>query len=67
MSDFAKNLRQFRREKEDTQIEPAKLINYGYTAIVNYESTRNELSLDTLIELSRILDITTDELSEPTH
>ncbi|WP_458408229.1 helix-turn-helix domain-containing protein [Anaerotignum sp.] len=46
MSDFAKNLRQFRKEKGYTQIELAKLINYGYTAIANYESTRNEPSLD---------------------
>lgn len=62
MSDFAKNLRQFRKEKGYTQIELAKLINYGYTAIANYESTRNEPSLDTLIELAHILDVTTDEL-----
>ena len=62
MSDFAKNLRQFRKEKGYTQIELAKLINYGYTAIANYESTRNEPSLDTLIELARILDVTIDEL-----
>ena len=62
MSDFAKNLRQFRKEKGYTQIELAKMINYGYTAIANYESTRNEPSLDTLIELARILDVTTDEL-----
>ena len=62
VSDFAKNLRQFRKEKGYTQIELAKLINYGYTAIANYESTRNEPSLDTLIDLARILDVTTDEL-----
>lgn len=62
MSDFAKNLRQFRKEKGYTQIELAKLINYGYTAIANYESTRNEPSLDTLIELARILDVTIDDL-----
>lgn len=62
MSDFAKNLRQFRKEKGYTQIELAKMINYGYTAIANYENTRNEPSLDTLIELARILDVTTDEL-----
>lgn len=62
MSDFAKNLRRFRKEKGYTQIELAKLINYGYTAIANYESARNEPSLDTLIELAYILDVTTDEL-----
>ena len=62
MSDFAKNLRQFRKEKGYTQIELAKMINYGYTAIANYENTRNEPSLDTLIELARILEVTTDDL-----
>ena len=62
MSDFAKNLRQFRKEKGYTQIELAKMINYGYTAIANNENTRNEPSLDTIIELARILDVTTDEL-----
>ena len=62
MSDFAQNLRQFRKEKGYTQVELAKMINYGYTAIANYENTRNEPSLDTLIELARILDVTTDDL-----
>ena len=62
VSDFAKNLRQFRKEKGYTQIELAKMINYGYTAIANYENTRNEPSLDTLIELAYILGVTTDEL-----
>ena len=62
MSDFARNLRQLRKEKGYSQIELAKQINYGYTAIANYESSRNEPSLDTLIELSRILGVTTDEL-----
>ena len=62
MSDFAQNLRRFRKEKGYTQVELAKMINYGYTAIANYESTRNEPSLDTLIELACILNVTTDEL-----
>ena len=62
MSDFAQNLRQFRKQKGYSQIALAKLINYGYTAIANYESARNEPSLDTLIELAHILGVTTDEL-----
>ena len=62
MSASAKNLRQFRKEKGYSQIALAKLINYGYTAIANYESARNEPSLDTLVELARILDVTTDDL-----
>lgn len=62
MSDFAQNLRQFRKQRGYSQVALAKLINYGYTAIANYESARNEPSLDTLIELAHILGITTDEL-----
>ena len=62
MSDFAKNLRQFRKAKGYTQVALAKQINYGYTAIANYESRRNEPSLDTLIKLAHILGVTTDEL-----
>ena len=62
MSDFAQNLRQFRKQRGYSQVALAKLINYGYTAIANYESARNEPSLDTLIELAHILGVTTDEL-----
>ena len=62
MSAFAQNLRQFRKQRGYSQVALAKLINYGYTAIANYESARNEPSLDTLIELAHILGITTDEL-----
>ena len=62
MSDFAANLKKFRKQKGYTQVKLAKRINYGYTAIANYESGRNEPSLDTLIELSYILGVTTDEL-----
>lgn len=62
MSAFAQNLRQFRKQRGYSQVALAKLINYGYTAIANYESARNEPSLDTLIELAHILGVTTDEL-----
>jgi len=67
MSDFAANLKKFRKQKGYTQVKLAKRINYGYTAIANYESGRNEPSLDTLIELSSILGVTTDELLGVSH
>ena len=51
MSDFAKNIRKFRKQKGYSQTELAKILNYGYTAIANYESGRNEPSLDVLIVL----------------
>ena len=62
MSDFAKNLKIFRKQKNMTQMQLAKKLNYGYTAISNYESGRNELSFDDLIRLAQILDVTPDEL-----
>ena len=62
MSDFAKNIRKFRKQKGYSQTELAKKLNYGYTAIANYESGRNEPSLDVLIVLAETLGVTVDEL-----
>lgn len=62
MSDFAKNLRKFRKQKNLSQVELGKALNYGYTAITNYESGRNEPSFDALIILAEMLDVTVDEL-----
>ncbi|WP_458407704.1 helix-turn-helix domain-containing protein [Anaerotignum sp.] len=62
MSEFAKNLRKFRKQKGYSQEKLAKALNYGYTAIANYESGRNEPSLDDLIRLAEALDVTLDEL-----
>ena len=62
MSDFAKNIRKFRKQKGYSQTELAKRLNYGYTAIANYESGRNEPSLDVLIVLADTLGVTVDEL-----
>ena len=38
MSDFAKNLKRFRKQKGYSQQKLAKALEYGYTAIANYES-----------------------------
>ena len=62
MSDFAKNLRKFRKDKGYSQQKLAKILGYGYTAIANYESGRNEPSLDVLIVLAETLGVTLDEL-----
>ena len=40
----------------------AKELHYGYTAIANYESGRNEPSIDDLIRLAKALNVTVDEL-----
>ncbi|MBQ8733568.1 MAG: helix-turn-helix transcriptional regulator [Anaerotignum sp.] len=62
MSDFAKYIRKFRKQKGYSQTELAKKLNYGYTAIANYESGRNEPSRDVLIVLADTLGVTVDEL-----
>lgn len=62
MSDFAKNLKKYRKQKKYSQTELAKCVQYGYTAIANYESGRNEPSIDVLIQLANALDVTVDEL-----
>lgn len=62
MSNFAYNLRKYRKREQYSQVELSRLINYGYTAIANYESGRNEPSLDVLIALAKILGVTIDEL-----
>lgn len=62
MSDFAKNLRRYRKRKNYSQEKLAKELHYGYTAIANYESGRNEPSIDDLIRLAKALNVTVDEL-----
>ena len=62
MSEFAENLKRFRKSKKLTQTELGKMLNYGSTAIANYESGRNEPSFDILIRLSDILEVSLDDL-----
>ena len=62
MSDFAQNLKKYRKQKKYSQKDLAEKLNYGYTAIANYESGRNEPCLDDLIALAKLLDVTVDEL-----
>ncbi len=62
MSDFAKNLKFYRKQKNYSQKDLAEKLHYGYTAIANYERGRNEPSLDDLITLAKVLDVTVDEL-----
>ena len=62
MSDFAKNLRNYRKQKKYSQRNLAQALHYGYTAIANYESDRNEPSIDDLIRLAKVLNVTVEEL-----
>ena len=62
MSEFAANLKQFRKRKKYSQATLARKLDYGHMTIANYESGRNEPSIDDLIKIAIILDISLDEL-----
>lgn len=52
MNQFAERLRKIRMEKKVTQRKLGKHLGFGATAIVNYESGRNEPAIDNLIKLA---------------
>ena len=54
MSEFAANLKQFRKRKKYSQATLARKLNYGHMTIANYESGRNEPSIDDLIKIAII-------------
>lgn len=62
MSDFSKRLSMLRKSKGITQQELAEYLNFGYTAISNYESGRNESSFDTLIKIAEFFDVSLEFL-----
>ncbi|MBQ9091074.1 MAG: helix-turn-helix transcriptional regulator [Anaerotignum sp.] len=62
MSNFSENLKKYRKRKNISQQKLGEGLNYGSTAIANYESGRNEPSFDCLIKLAEMLDVTVDEL-----
>lgn len=62
MSDFPKNLKKYRKKKNYTQSDLAEFLHYGYTAIANYESGRNEPSFDDLMRLAEALEVSIDSL-----
>ena len=62
MTDFAENLRKFRKIKKYSQAELGRKLHCGSTTIANYESGRNEPSFRDLIRLAEVLDVTPNEL-----
>lgn len=60
--EFKKRLRQIRHERKITQGELGELLGFGYTAIANYESGRNEPSIYCLKRLATILGVSIDYL-----
>ncbi|MBM6829142.1 helix-turn-helix transcriptional regulator [Anaerotignum lactatifermentans] len=61
-TDFAKNLRALRLSRRVTQAELAKALGYGYTAIANYESGRNEPSIGDLARIADFFQVSLDAL-----
>ena len=59
---FSQRLRFLRKKHRMTQKELADILHYGHTAIVNYESGRNQPSLQDLVKLADFFDVSTDFL-----
>lgn len=59
---FNNRLRQLRHKNNLTQSDLAKVLGLKPTAISNYESERNEPSLDKLIAISKFFDVSCDYL-----
>ncbi|MCI1958172.1 MAG: helix-turn-helix domain-containing protein [Clostridia bacterium] len=60
--EFKDRLRKLRKENKITQRELGKKLNYGYTAVSNYESGRNEPGIRELIILSDLFGVSVDYL-----
>lgn len=59
---FEARLKQLRKEKDITQEQLAKVLNYGRTAIAGYETGRNEPSIQDLNKLSSYFNVSVDYL-----
>lgn len=59
---FKDRLKMLRKEKKLTQVRLGKMLNYGYTAIANYESGRNNPSIEDLKKIASIFNVSMDYL-----
>ena len=55
-------LKALRKEKKLTQVKLGEMLNYGYTAIANYESGRNQPSISDLKKIASIFNVSMDYL-----
>lgn len=62
MQEFSKRLRKVRKEMGVSQVRLGKMLDYGSTAIANYESGRNEPSLNDLCRIADYLEVSVDYL-----
>ena len=60
--EFKERLKMLRKSKNKTQGDIAQVLNYGYTAISNYESGRNEPSIADLKKIAQYFDVSMDYL-----
>lgn len=59
---FSERLHELRTSHELTQSELSKILHYGYSAISNYESGRNEPNIKDLKLLANYFDVSLDYL-----
>lgn len=59
---FSKRLKALRKEKRATQADIAALLHYRHTAVANYESGRNEPSIQDLVTLADFFQVSVDYL-----
>ena len=52
--EFKDRLKMLRKEHRYTQVKLGEMLNYGYTAIANYESGRNQPSIPDLKKIASI-------------
>ena len=62
LQEFKDRLKLLRKEKKLTQVKLGEMLNYGYTAIANYESGRNQPSIPDLKKIASIFDVSLDYL-----
>ncbi len=60
--EFKDRLKELRKEKKLTQVKLGEMLNYGYTAIANYESGRNQPSIPDLKKIASIFNVSMDYL-----
>ncbi len=62
MSNFNQNLKTIRKQYGLSQVELAKKLNLADTSISAYELSKNEPTIDTLKNMSKLFNISIDEL-----
>jgi len=60
--EFKDRLKELRKERRLTQVKLGEMLNYGYTAIANYESGRNQPSIPDLKKIASIFNVSMDYL-----